>query len=202
MDADQRLTVRPRRLSGFTDPDYPRWALATYLSDFTEGYAPQLTEELLAVSPASRIGEIVCADVDIASIVAGGAAPGSAAFGATLARAGTALIGATSNDGISAPATHRDCDPALQIAAMANYLGLWTLQHRSGVDSPALPGHLTTELPMLAGGAVAWPVIAPERYERLRRMFSEDPPPADGVITIDLTTGRWRGGPPPTPPSM
>lgn len=41
----QELRITPRRLSGFADPDFRRWSLATYLSDFAGGYVPRLREE-------------------------------------------------------------------------------------------------------------------------------------------------------------
>ncbi|GEM_PF-5553473 len=151
-----------------TDARFREWSLATYLSDVSTTFSPNLRQELLASSSADRIGRILCAGA--------GASRGSAAL--------------SRRD----PGEEGDCDGESRLELMTLYLGVWSALHRSGTDSVGVPAALTANSTVLRDGEELWRTVAPERFESLLDSWSADPPPTDGSITIDLRTGRWRAG--------
>ncbi|MFW5827729.1 MAG: metallophosphoesterase family protein [Alkalispirochaeta sp.] len=182
----QQLTMEPRRLRGFSDPAFREWSMATYSSDFVPGAMERVRRELVASSPLEEIGEVLCAGV------AGAAGGGDAAAGGDTAGGGGAAATRGSEPG-AARLTTGACagDTERDLEAMAIYLALWRLQHRDGVDRPGVAEAAVAAAEVVGSGRDLWRGPAGAYYSRLQRGFGTDPPPHDGAITIDLTSGRW-----------
>jgi hypothetical protein len=89
-----------------------------------------------------------------------------------------------------------ECRAESELDGLARYLAVWSILHRSGVDSAAVMDRAAAAIPDLAGAAEKWRAVAPERFTRLTHAWSVDPPPIDGTITVNLITGYWREGSP------
>ena len=87
-----------------------------------------------------------------------------------------------------------ECRAEAELDGLARYLAVWSILHRSGVDSAGAVERVAAVAPGLALAAERWRTVAPERFTRLTYAWSVDPPPSDGTITINLATGYWREG--------
>lgn len=104
------------------------------------------------------------------------------------------LLATSPENSIEAVLCEPDAEPCTgneQLAAMALYVGVWSLLHRDGLDPAGVPEDLVNQGSYLRGGRALWQRHAPDRYARLLRAWGTDPAPADGVITIDLARGLW-----------